>query len=143
MASHYQYREKRLTEWGLLPFEAEEIARQYLMDDIRSVAYLEKIIRTRRLYVANMHKRQFTDNDIQVRIIDQYIKNKWVDNDGKPSVWEHIRAVRKKTIADGEYVIPERSKHKGGKLDREAIDRQRQRIRRKSELQKYEEGRGR
>lgn len=129
---------------GLLPYEAREIARSYSKEQIDSLSYLKSFILSRRLYVARLKKHELSDKEIADRIYNIYKRKGWLTNDNKLDIWQLLRSYRKQDIISGDYIVPKRKRSlKGTIITKADIDRQRQKIKRKSALQKYEEGRKR
>jgi hypothetical protein len=112
----YHQRYDYLKKSGLMNFEARELARHYTIKQLRSIPYLQSFIKSRRLYIINMRKRDYTDKEISKRLHTLYIKRKWLDNEGKISIWARIRDIRKKEIDSGDYIPAKRkgSHHKVG-----------------------------
>lgn len=139
---NYYYRYNRLIGWGLLPFEAREIARTYSMQQIRTLPYLQSLIRARRLYISNLRSRNYPDREIIDRIYALYDRKDWLDDNGRPSIWEMLRSYRKSSIEDNDYIPPKRkgSHHKGG-ISKGDVAGQKARRRKKTPLEKYDEGR--
>jgi hypothetical protein len=139
----YRYKQDYLTGKGFLPFESRELARNYNMSQIRSLPYLQNVIKARGLFISGLRKRGYKDNEIRDRIYTVYDTKDWL-TDGKPDIWQMLRRYRKKTIEDNDYIPPKRkgSHHKGG-ISKGDLQEQRKRRKAKSFLQKYDEGRGR
>ena len=137
MASLYQYRVKTLMGWGFSNFEAKEFAKNYTIGQMRSVSYLQKIVKARRLFVINQRNKLVPENKIRERIKANYIKSNHV-TDGKPDVWKYLRDIRKKDIESGEYHPIKRkgSHHKVKGISKG--DLQGQRIRRKGKQKDIE-----
>jgi hypothetical protein len=132
-----------LIGWGLENFEAREIAGNYWMPQIRSLPYLQSMIKSRRLYVSNLSKRNYTPEDIREKIYALYATNDCL-TDGKPDVWKMIRRYRKIAIADNDYLPPKRKgSHHGGGISKGQVADQKKRRKAKTNLEKYDEGRGR
>ena len=73
-------RQSRYEEWtdaGFLPFEAREYSRQYSLQEMRASPSLQSLIRWRRLYVANLRYRGYTDDQIERAITALYQRNAW------------------------------------------------------------------
>lgn len=141
--TRYRYKYDILIGWGFLSFESRELARQYSVTQLRTLPYLQNIIKARRLFVSGLRKRGYKDNEIRDRIYTLYDTRDWL-TDGKPDIWQMLRRYRKKTIEDNDYIPPKRkgSHHKGG-ISKGDLQGQKQRRKKKSALQKYDEGRGR
>jgi hypothetical protein len=147
--SLYRYKQDLLTGWGFLTFESREIARTYTTKQIRTLPYLQSLIRSRRLFVSNFKKRDFPISEIRDRVYALYDKSDWLTDDGRPDIWKMIRRYRKiaiDTVGDGHYEAPKRrgSHHpKGSGISKGQLDAQRKKRKAKTNLEKYDEGRGR
>jgi len=133
----------KLTTAGFMPIEARELTRQYTVTNFRTITYLQKIVRTRRLYVANLRSRGYSDELIKQYIRDLYHNRDWI-TDGKIDTWKMLKKYRQRDIESGEY--PEskyKGKHHGQGVSKGDIKGQRTRAKQKSFLQKYAEKRGR
>ena len=102
-----QQRYDYLIKSGFLPREAAEYASNYSMNQIRTVPYLQNIVRSRRLYVNNLKSRDYSDSDIRDAILRLYQRRNMIqDNTIDP--WEALRRARQKAIEEGDYIPPKR-----------------------------------
>lgn len=125
-------------EWlktqGLIDSEAKELAdSSYNLPDYEHISYLHRMLAQRKRYINIMKRRGFTDKEISARILKNIYEKRNYN-----TVWDLIRHYRKIAIADGGYDYKPRKK--SGKLDREAIARQKRN--RQSKLSQYEQKRG-
>jgi len=143
--TQYRYKRDALINRGLLDFEAREIARNYSMPQIRSLPYLQSVIKSRGLYVSGLRKRGYKDSEIRDRIYALYDTRDWLTNDGKPDIWHMIRRYRKAKIDEGDYIPPKRkgSHHKTLGVSKGQVADQKKRRRARTALEKYDESRGR
>ncbi len=143
--SKYRYKRDYLENKGLLPFEAREIARNYDMPQIKSLPYLQSVIKSRQLFIINLRKRGYSDREIKYRVYTLYDKKDWLV-EGRPDIWQMIRRYRKTAIDKDDYNPVKRkgTHHKSGSgISKGNLTEQRKRRKAKSALQKYDEGRGR
>jgi hypothetical protein len=98
-----------LAKNGLNIKEARAFAEQYSMADLRTLPYFRSLLVNRRLYVAKLKKKGYTDRQIQGTIANLYFRRGWDDN-GKVDEWAMLRSFRRKSIESGDYIPP---KHKG------------------------------
>ena len=141
--SRWRYKYDWLTGHGMLPFESRELSRQYSMSQIRRLPYLRSMINSRMLTIRKFRKLGYTDKEIRDRVYALYDTKDWL-TDGRPDIWQMLRKYRGASIDRHDYTPPRRkgSHHKGG-ISKGDLQSQRQRRHRKTELEKYEEGRGR
>lgn len=131
-----------LSSWGFMNWEARELARNYNLTQLRTLPYLLRMSRARRLYVYNLKHQGLKMSEIRDRIYALYETKDWLDNSGVPSVWEMLRYYRKTSMAQGEYVpLPRKGSHHKGGISKGDLKGQRQRRKKKTSLQKYDEGR--
>jgi hypothetical protein len=143
MATRRQILRQKLIDAGFLPSEATTLSGGYTNNQFRTISYLQKLVRTRRLYVANLKSRGYADSLITQYIKDLYINSGWLSN-GKRDVWKMIKEYRQRDIESGEY--PEskyKGKHHGKGVSKGDVKGQRTRAKQKSFLQKYAEKKGR
>lgn len=110
------YKYKFLTAAGFYHKEALEFSRQYSMNQLRTIPYLQDLIRWRRLYRDSLRKRKYTELDIRRSVTYLYYKNNWVI-DKTLDPWQMLKHFRKEAIATGDYhPVPKRkgSHHKEG-----------------------------
>jgi len=141
--SQYRYKYDLLVGWGFLPFESKELAKQYSVAQLRTVSYIQNIIKARRLFVSGLKARGYKDSEIRDRIYALYDTRDWLTI-GRPDIWQMLRYYRKASIDDGDYIPPKRkgTHHKGG-ISKGNLQGQRKRRKAKTSLQKYDEARGR
>jgi hypothetical protein len=96
------YKFEYLRQQGLTYNEALQFSRQYTMSQIRSLPYMRKLIRTRRLYRDNLRKRGLKQKTINIMIADLYKKKKWMVGDNYDP-WKMLRDFRDQAIEDGDY----------------------------------------
>lgn len=140
-----QNRYNWLRRSGLLPFEASQLANSYSMTQLRSTPYIQDLMRSRRLEVANLRSRGYSDNRIRLTLLRQYVVRGWWSHD-EPDIWANIRRLRKQAIDSGEYIPIPRKKVPGSHhaIKRRDLDQQKQRRNRRiSDLERYARGRGR
>lgn len=140
--SQYRYKRDYLIRQGLLEFEAREIARNYDMPQIRSLPYIQAILKSRRLTISNYRKRGLRDSQIREKIIALYKRRGWLTPEGKPDVWAMIRYYRKEAIDANEYNPTKRkgSHHKvGSGISKGDIEGQRKRRKSKTKAQQRED----
>jgi hypothetical protein len=134
-----------LSSWGFMNWEARELARNYNLTQLRTLPYLLRMSRARRLYVYNLKHQGLKMSEIRDRIYALYETKDWLDNSGVPSVWEMLRYYRKTSMAQGEYFPPSRKgTHHPPSSGISKGDLKSQKQRRKtrlSELEKYDRGR--
>lgn len=143
MATRRQTLGQSLIKAGFLPSEATMLSGGYTATQFRTISYLQKLVRTRRLYVANLRSRGYSDQMITQYIKDLYVNKDWISH-GKRDPWKMIKKYRQKDIDSGEY--PEskyRGKHHGQGVSKGDVKGQRTRAKQKSFLQKYAEKKGR
>ena len=102
-----QQRYDYLIKSGFLPREATEYASNYSMNQIRTVPYLQNIVRSRRLYVNNLRSRDYSDSDIRNAILRLYRRRNMIQ-DNAIDPWEALRRARQKAIEEGDYIPPKR-----------------------------------
>ena len=143
--TQYRYKYDLLTGWGFLSWEAREFARQYSMAQIRRLPYLKTMTRWRRLYVSNLRSRGYSGKEIIDRIYALYDTRDWLTDVGQLDPWKLLRRFRDQAIDTGEYTPPKRkgSHHKGGISKGDLKAQKERRKRRLSDLERYDEGRGR
>jgi len=126
--SQYRYRYDYLVGHGFLHNEAHEFATQYTMAQLRSLPYVQNLIRWRGLYVSGLRKRGLTNQQIIDRLRKLYVDRGW-----EKDPWKMLKDFRKKAIDDGDYKPPPRkgSHHPKGS-GWSAGDRKAQKSRRKS-----------
>ena len=78
-----QLRYETLQSWGLLPFEARDFSKRYSMAHMRSNKDIQRFIRARRLYIANLKHRGYSNQRITKHIEAKYQKNLWYAPGGK------------------------------------------------------------
>jgi hypothetical protein len=103
MATRKHNVKEYLTNAGFMPQEATQLARTYTITQFKTLVYLQKLVRTRRLYVSNLVKKGHTDKEIKEYIKKLYIKKNWARND-KRDPWTMVRDSRKASIDSGGYV---------------------------------------
>jgi hypothetical protein len=115
MPTRRSYKYDYLLKQGLTHNEAVQFSRQYTMTQIRTLPYMRKLIRTRRLYRDNLKKRGFKPKTIYIMIADLYKKKKWMDGINYDP-WKMLRDFRDQAIEDGDYFPLEStlSHHKKG-----------------------------
>lgn len=101
--SLYRYRYDYLTGKGFIPAESREFARQYTMSQLRSLPYLQNMIKSRGLFISNLRKRGYSNTEIRDRLYALYDTRDWLTPDGQLDVWAMLRSFRKKAIDEGEY----------------------------------------
>jgi hypothetical protein len=111
MATLRQKRMGYLTNNGLLGFEARPFSKQYSQTQMRQLPYMQRFLRSRRLYISNQRSRGLTNPQIEQAIRAWYRRNGWVDKEGRLDPWTVLRRFRKKEIESGGYVPPKRSHH--------------------------------
>ena len=99
--SQYRYKHDYLTGKGFLPWESREFARQYTMAQLRSLPYVQNLIRWRGLYVSGLRKRGLTNKQIIDRLRKLYIDRGW-----EKDPWKMLKDFRKKAIDEGKYKPP-------------------------------------
>ena len=133
-----QRRYNFLIDAGFNHKESVELSKQYTLSQMRSLPYLQNMIRQRRLYRANAIKRNLTYSQYKQMISNLYDKNQYKD------IWDILRKYRKQTIDEGDYIPPKRKgTHHKGKINKGNIKEQKQRRRQRTSLEEYERGRGR
>lgn len=143
MATRRQTLRDSLIKSGFLPSEATTLSGGYTTTQFRTLPYLKKLVRTRRLYVANLKSRGYSDNLIAQYIKDLYENKEW-EREGKRDPWKMIRDARQKEIDSGNYIPPKRKgSHHGEGVSKGDVKKQKSRARGKSFLQKYAEKKGR
>jgi hypothetical protein len=99
------------------------------------------MIKWRRLYIANLKKRGYSDDKTMIAIINLYDRKGWLVYQ-RPDPWKMLKSFRQKAIDEGEYIPPKRkTSHHGVGITREQVAGQRRH--RRSALEIYDEGRGR
>ena len=91
----------------LTHIEASEISRQYTMTQIRSLPYIQRLIRTRRLQGTNLLKRGYTASEIK-RAIQTLYDKQGLDSQEPNDFWKILRKIRDQSIDRGEYTPPKR-----------------------------------
>jgi hypothetical protein len=100
--SGYKHRRDILTQIGFLSWEAREIARNYNMEQLKTLPYLQSLIKSRRLTVINFLRRGLTMKEIRERILEFYKRRNLMVGD-RPDIWSLIRSYRKRDIDSGDY----------------------------------------
>lgn len=138
MPTRKQSLRQSLVGAGLLPGEAATLSSGYTARDFRTLPYLRKIVQTRRLYVANLKSRGYSDALIKQYIKDLYLNKNWL-KDNKADPWQMIRDARQRDIDRGEYIPPKRKgSHHGQGVSKGDVKGQKSRTRRTSPQQKIE-----
>jgi len=130
---------------GFLHFEAREFARQYTAKQIKTLPYIQRMLRWRRLYVANLRHRGYSDAKIIRMIKALYVKRGW-KRGASLDPWQLLRRFRQASIDDNQYIPQKRkgSHHKNIGVSKGDVVAQKERRRKRlTELEKYEIGRGR
>src|SRR5450759_934046 len=96
---------KLLINGGFTEAEARELSMQYSIAQMRSLPYLIKMRRTRRLSATRLASYGYGLEEIQRSIAALYIKKGWTD------VWSMLRSYRTQSIESGDYIPPKRSHH--------------------------------
>jgi len=146
MATLRQVRYNQLRKWGYIREESLELSRRYTMNQLRSTPYIRDMSRWHRLYTANLRSRGLTETEIRTRVRNIYRQRHWLNPDGTINPWDMLRAFRKQSIDEGEYIPKPRKKVPGSHhpLSRRDLDKQKQRRNRRiSDLERYARGRGR
>jgi len=137
---------------GFLPFEAIELVRTSRMTPSGkikitpvplNIPYVKEMIRDR-ARAFRVAKRQGVDiQDYIFSVEEMYRENGYLTPEGLPDFWQYFRDVRDKAIDRGEYIVPLRRKPR--LLDKGDVKAQKARYRekRKTTLERYDEGRGR
>ncbi|MBU1173698.1 MAG: hypothetical protein KKD44_29355 [Proteobacteria bacterium] len=155
---YYAQRYNLLLKSGFEDWEAMEIVygtryttfrRNKALGKTDPAIYLQRMIRSRRLYVGNLRRRGYSPDEIHRAILNLYEKKGWFSAPkGFVGVGERrdplrmLRDFRRAAMDDNEYFRPKRSHHKQG-ITRDSVKAQGARRRRQSDLEKYDKGRGR
>jgi len=95
--TNYRYKADYLVGRGLLPDEYKEIAKNYTMEQIRTLPYIQALLSSRSLTVNNLRRSGLSNNQIRKRIVDFY------EHKGYKSIWDIIKSYRKESIVSGKY----------------------------------------
>ena len=116
-------------KWGFFNFEATEFSRQYSVKDMRSLPYLTKMARWRRLYGTNLASKGYGAEEIARSVQALYHKKGWITPDGSLDPWAMLRSFRKAIIASGGDPSPgfaptRRSHHSRKEITQAELNRQ-------------------
>ena len=87
--------------WGFTPQEAAEFSKVYSVANMRSLPYLIKMARTRRLYTTNLAGKGYGQDEIRRSVGMLYEAKGWLDANGDPSPWLMLKSFRRQIISSG------------------------------------------
>lgn len=137
MATLRQRKYKYLINNYLTKVEASEISKQYTMNQIRSLPYIQRLIRSRRLQGANLLKRGYSISQIRRSIQSLYDKQ-GLDPSDTNDFWKILRKIRDQSIDKGDYVPKRTGSHHGQGVSKGDVTNQKKRAGKLTNQQKIE-----
>ena len=109
-------------KWGFTPQEAAEFSKVYSVANMRSLPYLIKMARTRRLYTTNLAGKGYGQSEIRRSVGMLYEQKGWAD------AWAMLRSFRRTAIAEWDYIPPKRSHHGRAGISQQELNHQRKQL---------------
>ena len=104
MPNYRPARKSRFTlwdKWGFTQKEAAEFSKVYSVANMRSLPYLIRMAKARRLYATNLAGKGYGLDEIRRSIAMLYRQKGWVDADGNPDPWKMLKSYRRQIISSG------------------------------------------
>lgn len=143
----FEGRYRLLTRHGLLPDEADMLARAYrtFEPDLGSrekhsdpSIYIVRMMKSRIQTIINLRRYGYEDEQIEAYIINRYRKNDWLFADGRINPFKMLDYYRQQSIDAGEY-FPRARRHGSGKgrsISKGDVKAQRERARARARAKK-------
>ena len=127
--------------WGFTPQEAAEFSKVYSVANMRSLPYLVRMARTRRLYTTNLAGKGYGQEEIRRSVGMLYEQKGWVDANGDPSPWLMLKSFRKQIVSAGGDPSPgfaptRRSHHSRKEITEAELRAQARNVRVRAEIDK-------
>lgn len=116
-------------KWGFTPKEAVEFSKVYSVANMRSLPYLIKMARTRRLYTTNLAGKGYGQSEIRRSVGMLYEQKGWIDANGDPDPWKMLKSFRQQIVSSGGDPSPgfaptRRSHHSRKEITQAELNRQ-------------------